>query len=92
MTIGKTGFTRNPTTDAPLHDESVTAVRDEPMDVSDKEVSNEDGCLFRSMATKAYSKIVRAASAPNSDTSYAFDASEQGLRSVAFDAGDQGSH
>ena len=45
--------------DAPLHDERVIAARDEFMDVSDEEVSDENGCLSRSMTIKARRKIMR---------------------------------
>ena len=41
-------------TDAPLHDESVIAVRDRSMDVGDEKVSNEDGCMSRNMTIKGY--------------------------------------
>ena len=46
-------------TDAPLHDESVIAVRDKFLDASDDEVSDEDGYLSRSMTIKAYNKLVK---------------------------------
>ena len=57
-------------TDAPLHDESVIAVRGKFLDVSDEKVSNEDDRLSRSMPIKAYVKTVR-------DTPCAFDARDQ---------------
>ena len=57
MTTGKTQI-QNTTTDAPLHDESVIAVRVKLMDVGDEKVSDEDGCLSRSMTIKANNKIV----------------------------------
>ena len=44
-------------TDAPLHDESVIAVRDKSMDVGDEKVSDEDACLSRSMTITAYDQI-----------------------------------
>ena len=44
-------------TDAPSHDERVIA-RDEFMDVNDEEVSDEDGCLSRSMTIKAHRRIM----------------------------------
>ena len=46
-------------TDAPSHDERVVAARDEFMDVNDEEVSDEDGCLSRSMTIKAHRRIIR---------------------------------
>ena len=46
-------------TDAPSHDERVIAARDEFMDVNDEEVSDEDGCLSRSMTIKAHRRIMR---------------------------------
>ena len=52
-------FIQNMTTGAPLHGERVSAVRDKFMDVSDEEVSDEDGCLSRSVAVKANNKIVK---------------------------------
>ena len=47
-------------TDAPLHDESVIAVRGESMDVGDGKVSDEDGCLSRGVTIKAYDQIAAA--------------------------------
>ena len=44
-------------TDAPLHDESVIAVRGKSMDVGDGKVSDEDGCLSRGVTIKAYDQI-----------------------------------
>ena len=44
--------------DAPLHVESVIAVRDKFLDASDEEVSDGDGCLSRSMTIKAHNKAV----------------------------------
>ena len=56
VTTGKTQrFIQD--TDAPLHDESVIAVRDKVMDVSEEEVSNEDDCLSRSRTIRARNKI-----------------------------------
>ena len=46
------------TTDAPSHDERVIAVQDKFMSVNDEEVSDEDGCLSRSMTIKAYRRIM----------------------------------
>ena len=46
-------------TDAPLHEESVIAVRDKFLDASDDEVSDEDGYLSRSTTIKAYNKLVK---------------------------------
>ena len=46
-------------TDVPSHDERVTAARDEFMDVNNEEVSDDDGCLSRSMTTKAHRRIMR---------------------------------
>ena len=46
-------------TDAPSHDERVIAPRDQFMDVNDEEVSDEDGCLSRSMTIKAHRRITR---------------------------------
>ena len=46
-------------TDAPSHDERVIAARDEFMDVNDEEVSDEDGCLSRSMTIKAHRRCMR---------------------------------
>ena len=46
-------------TDAPSHDERVIAARDEFMDVNDEEVSDEDGCLSRSMTIKAHRRFMR---------------------------------
>ena len=40
-------------TDTPLHDESVIAVRNEFLDVSDEKVSGEGDCLSRSMTIQA---------------------------------------
>ena len=45
LTTGKTQI-QDMTTDAPLHDESVIAVRDKFLDASDEKVSDEDVCLF----------------------------------------------
>ena len=45
-------------TDAPLHDESVIAVRDKFLDVSGEKVSDEDGCVSHSMTIKAHNKTV----------------------------------
>ena len=58
VTTGKTQ-TEDRTTDAPFHDESVIAVRDKLMNVSDEKVSagqaqHDD---TRSMTIKAYNKI-----------------------------------
>ena len=44
-------------TGAPSHDKRVIAVRDKFLDVSDEKMSNEDGCLSRSITIKAYNKI-----------------------------------
>ena len=44
--------------DALLHDERVIAVRDKFMNASDEEVSDEDGCLSRSMTIKAINTIM----------------------------------
>ena len=60
------------TTHAPSHDERVIAVQDKFMSVYDEEVSDEDGCLSRSVTIKAYRRIV-------SDTSCAFDTRDQGF-------------
>ena len=38
--------------DAPSHDERVLAVQDKFMNASDEEVSDEDGCLSRSIRSK----------------------------------------
>ena len=46
-------------TDAPSHDERVIAARDEFMDVNNEEVSDEDGCLSRSMTIKTHRRILR---------------------------------
>ena len=46
-------------TDAPSHGGRVIAARDESMDVNDEEVSDEDGCLSRSMTIKAHRRIMR---------------------------------
>ena len=59
-------------TDAQSHDERVIAVQDKFMSVNDEEVSDEDGCLSRSMTIKAYRRIL-------SDTSCAFDTRDQGF-------------
>ena len=66
VTTGKTQqkYTQNMTTDAPLHDECVTAVQDKLFDVSDERCRTKNGCLSRSMTLTACNKIVRAASAP----------------------------
>ena len=45
--------------DAPSHDERVIGVEDKFMNASDEEVSDEDGCLSRSMTIKACRRIVR---------------------------------
>ena len=45
-------------TDAPSHDERVVAARDKFMNASDEEVSDEDGCLSRSMTIKAINTIM----------------------------------
>ena len=68
-----TGFIQD--TDAPLYDESVIAVRDEFLDVSDEKVPAGQAQFddTRSMTIKANNKIVR-------DTSCAFDVKDQGLR------------
>ena len=65
------------TTDAPSHDERVIAVQDKFMRVNDEEVSDEDGCLSRSMTIKAYRRIA-------SDTSCAFDTRDQGFHKRRF--------
>ena len=44
--------------EALLHDERVIAVRDEFLNASDEEVSDEDGCLSRSMTIKAISPVM----------------------------------
>ena len=46
-------------TDALSHDERVIAPRDEFTDVNDEEVSDEDGCLSRSMTIKAHRRFMR---------------------------------
>ena len=46
-------------TDDPSQDERVTAARDKFMNASDEEVSDEDGCLSRSMTIKAHRRIMR---------------------------------
>ena len=46
-------------TDAPSHDERVIAARDEFMVVNDEEMSDEDGCLSRSMTIKAHRRIMK---------------------------------
>ena len=53
VTTGKTQI-QDVTTHAPLHDESVIAVRDAFLDAN--EVSEEDGCPSRSMTIKAYNE------------------------------------
>ena len=45
-------------TDAPSHDGPVIAARDEFMNASDEEVSDEDGCLSRSMTIKEINTIM----------------------------------
>ena len=45
-----------------MHGERVVAVRDEFTDVSDEDVSDEDGCLSRSLPIKAHNKIVKESS------------------------------
>ena len=46
-------------TDAPSCDERLIAARDEFTDVNDEEVSDEDGCLSRSVTVKAHRRIMR---------------------------------
>ena len=43
---------------AALHDERVIPVRDQFPDVSDEKMSDEDGCLSRSMAVKEINTIM----------------------------------
>ena len=59
LSIAKTGKAQRfiQDTDAPLHDESVIAVRDKSMDVGDDKVSDEDGCPSRNVTIKACGQI-----------------------------------
>ena len=50
---------KNMITGAALHDKRVIAVRDQFLDVSDEKMSNEEGCLSRSMTIKASNKIAK---------------------------------
>ena len=50
-------FIKNRITGGALHDKRVIAVRDQFPDVSDEKMSNEDGCLSRSMTIKACDKL-----------------------------------
>ena len=67
MTTGKTQI-QDVTTDAPLHDESVIAVRDNFLNASDDEVSDDDGCLSRSMTIKAYNKLMKGVTPETKDS------------------------
>ena len=63
------------------------AVRGKSLDVSDEKVSDEDGCMSRSMTNKANNKTYswRLAQLPVRDTSCAFDAREQGFHQRGID-------
>ena len=66
-------------TDAPLHDESVIAVRDKFLNVSDEKVSDEDGCFPQHDDQSVRPDRGRLARLPVRDTSCAFGAREQGF-------------
>ena len=55
-------FIKNTIAGAALHDKRVIAIRDQYPDVSDEKMSNEDGCLSRSMTIQAYDELVRETS------------------------------
>ena len=55
-------FIKNMITGAALHDKRVVAERDKFLDVSDEKMSNDDGCLSRSMTIETYKKIVKETS------------------------------
>ena len=78
-------FIKNTITGAALHDKRVIAVRDKFPDVSNEKMSNEDGCLSRSMTIKACNKIAK-------ETSDVASRCNQHVILHVLDARDQGLH
>ena len=88
VTTGKTQ-TQDRSTDAPMHDESVSAVRDKLMDVSDEEVSNEEWLPVPQHDDQHVQQDRGSvARLPVRDTSRAFDAREQGFHQRGIAHGD----